>query len=145
LLIGLLATDPGQLRSLPNVIFTGPKPYQSLPSWTKAFDAAIIPYRLTHHTPQANPLKLREYLASGKPVISVPNAEIRRFADHVYLADTREEFLNAVERALAEDSDARRRARMAAVAGLTWDARFHDVIRIVGRELNRKHHRNPMH
>jgi glycosyltransferase involved in cell wall biosynthesis len=138
LIIGFAAADPGDLKNLPNVILAGPKPYRTLPQWAKVFHAAIIPYRHTQQVENANPLKLREYLATGKPVVAVPTPEIQRFADHIYLADTREDFLRMLERAMEEDSEDRRNSRMAAVAGLSWDARFREVARIVERELDRK-------
>ena len=88
---------------MPNVMFAGPQPYESLPEWAKAFDVAIIPYRLTHQVLHANPLKLREYLATGKPVVTVSTPAIRQFAGYVHVAESQEQFLNGIERALAEE------------------------------------------
>ncbi len=76
MLVGHAAVDVAHLAALPNVRLAGAQPYESLPTWAKAFDAAIIPYRRTRQTENANPLKLREYLATGKPVVSVRNPEI---------------------------------------------------------------------
>lgn len=128
LLVGHAAADVGELAALANVHLVGAQPYSSLPAWAKAFDAAIIPYRLNRQVANANPLKLREYLATGKPVVSVRNAEIEKFADHVHIADSREDFLAALERALADDSIEASHARQAAVADQTWDRRVDAVI-----------------
>ena len=89
LMIGRLATDPGRLRHLGNVVFAGPQPYAALPDWARAFDVAIIPYRLTRQVVNSAPLKLREYLATGKPIVSVSTPEIDRFAHCVRIARTR--------------------------------------------------------
>src|SRR4029450_8258323 len=74
LLTGHAAVDVAALRALSNVQLIGAQPYHSLPAWAKAFDVAIIPYRMNRQVENANPLKLREYLACGKPVVSVRNA-----------------------------------------------------------------------
>ena len=126
---------------MPNVMFAGPQPYESLPEWAKAFDVAIIPYRLTHQVLHANPLKLREYLATGKPVVTVSTPAIRQFAGYVHVAESQEQFLNGIERALAEDSELDRVRRMQAVAGLSWDCRVEEVLRMVRAACRKTDHR----
>ncbi|KRA42329.1 glycosyltransferase [Pseudoxanthomonas sp. Root630] len=135
LLVGHAAADVSTLRALPNVRLAGPQPYATLPTWAKAFDAAIIPYRMNRQVANANPLKLREYLATGKPVVSTYNPEIAKFAQWVRIAEDREGFLAALEQALAEDSAAAADARVAAVAAQTWDRRVDDVLATVARAL----------
>jgi glycosyltransferase involved in cell wall biosynthesis len=134
-MIGRLAVDPGPLRGMPNVLFPGPQPYESLPRWAAAFDVAIIPYRLTRQVINSNPLKLREYLATGKPVVAVSAPEIDQFAPYVRIANTPEQFLAHVDDALTHDSPASRIARMRSVADMSWDARIDDVIDVVERRL----------
>lgn len=138
LLVGHAASDLGVLATLPNVRLAGAQPYASLPAWAKAFDVAIIPYRLNRQVANANPLKLREYLATGKPVVSVRNAEIEKFARWVRIADDREGFLAAIERALAEDAPAAALERRAAVADQTWDRRVEEVLAHVADALARR-------
>jgi glycosyltransferase involved in cell wall biosynthesis len=136
LLVGQVHTDVSALRALHNVHFAGAQPYASLPGWARAFDAAVIPYRLNRQVAHANPLKLREYLATGKPVVSVRNPEIEKFARWVRLADGREQFLAQLDAALAEDDPQAARERMAAVAGQDWDARVADVLVTVAAALD---------
>jgi len=131
LMIGRLAVDPGELGTLPNVTFTGPQPYEMLPRWAKAFDVAIIPYRLTYQVLNAAPLKLREYLATGKPVVAVSTPDIDQFADCVRIARDQETFLNEIEGALRGDSTEAQRKRLAAVGDMSWDARAEKVFQIV--------------
>jgi len=135
LMIGRLAVDPGSLKDLPNVVFAGPQPYRSLAQWARAFDVAIIPYKPTRQVMNSNPLKLREYLATGKPVVAVPIPETSRFADCVRIASGVDEFLRAIEEALASDSPADARRRMAAVANMSWDTRVNEVLAIVESRL----------
>jgi len=140
LLVGHAAVDVSRLAALPNVRLAGAQPYASLPSWAKAFDAAIIPYRRTRQTDNANPLKLREYLATGKPVVSVRNPEIEKFAAWVEIADDREAFLAALERAISEDDPGRQAARMAAVADQTWDRRVAAIVQSTADAMTRRGH-----
>lgn len=135
LLVGHAAIDVSSLRALANVKLVGAQPYRDLPAWAKAFDVAIIPYRRNRQVENANPLKLREYLATGKPVVSVSNAEIDKFARWVHIAANREEFLSALEKALREDSASAAAERVAAVADQTWDRRVSEVIDEVATAL----------
>lgn len=137
LLVGHEATDLGNLRRLPNVHLPGAQPYAELPGWAKSFDAAIIPYRLNRQVANANPLKLREYLAAGKPVVSVRNPEIEKFAEWVRIADNRESFLQALDIAIDDNSAEACARRMAAVADQSWDRRVDEVVARVGAGLAR--------
>ena len=69
-----------------------------LPDYGSRFDVAIIPYRLTTARLNANPIKLREYLAMGKPIVSVSTPEIDKYADVVRIGRTPEEFLAHLDR-----------------------------------------------
>ena len=128
LLVGHVATEVSALRALSNVKLVGAQPYRDLPAWAKAFDVAIIPYRHNRQVENANPLKLREYLATGKPIVSVSNAEIDKFAQWVHIAEGRDMFLAALEKALHEDPPGAAAERMATVADQTWDNRVREVL-----------------
>lgn len=135
LLVGHAHVPIDGLRALPNVHLAGSQPYASLPSWSKAFDAAIIPYRLNRQVANANPLKLREYLAAGKAVVSVRNPEIEKFSQWVRLVDDREGFLAALDAAVLDQAPGVAEARIAAVADQTWDARVDAVLADVAARL----------
>ena len=137
LLVGQPFVDVSSLRALPNVTLVGPQPYESLPGWARAFDVAIIPYRLNQQVLNANPLKLREYLATGRPIVSVSNPEIERFSEFVRITAGREAFLDAIEQALAPEPPEAASARLASVASMTWDSRVADVLATVETHLAR--------
>jgi glycosyltransferase involved in cell wall biosynthesis len=135
LMVGHVSTDVGPLRGLPNVHLVGPQPYEALAGWAKAFDVAIIPYRMNRQVLNANPLKLREYLATGRPIVAVPNPEILKFAEHVRLAQDAGSFVSALDAAIAERDPVARSARIAAVADTTWEARVDQVLETLTRDL----------
>ena len=101
LLIGRVAVLEAQLPRRPNIRFIGKRPYESLPAYGKQFDVAVIPYRQTKFNFHANPLKLREYLAMGKPVVTVSTPETDKYADVVEIAHSREDFLAKLDLVLA--------------------------------------------
>ena len=128
LLVGHAATDISALRALPNVHFAGPQPYADLGRWSKAIDVALIPQRRTRWIANANPLKLREYLAAGRPVVSVRNPEIEKFSRWVRIADDHDAFLAAIDAALLDTGRDAAEARVAAVADQTWERRVDTVL-----------------
>jgi glycosyltransferase involved in cell wall biosynthesis len=128
LLLGRVAVDVSALQKLGNVIFPGPQPYGDLPSWAKAFDVAIYPGGQNEFVRNANPLKIREYLATGKPVVSVSSREVERFRGVVRIANTQEEFLREIDDALANDTAAAREERLKMVSTMSWDARVDEVM-----------------
>jgi len=93
LMIGEVKTDTAAVRNLPNVHFTGRRPYQSLPGYCKKFDIAVLPFVVKELTLAANPLKLREYLAAGLPVVATPLPEVQKLGDLIHAATTPQEFL----------------------------------------------------
>jgi len=136
--VGHASVDVGDLARLPNIKLVGPQPYESLPGWAKAFDVAIIPYRLNQQVLNANPLKLREYLATGKPIVSVPTPEVERFNSVVAVARSREGFLAAIQTALTDDSAALSAARMAVVSEMSWEHRALVSLGIAREALTRR-------
>ncbi len=83
----------------------------------------------------ANPLKLREYLATGKPVISTWTPEVEKFSDVVQIAKSHAEFLECIERSLKEDNEQARAARLASVQGSSWDSRVQSVLAQVNKQM----------
>ena len=130
-LIGEVQTDTSGLRELPNVHILGRRGYQSLPAYCKAFDVAILPFVVNELTVAANPLKLREYLAAGLPVVATPLPEVLKLKSLVRMAQTPEEFLKQIETLLAEG----RRGPDPAVSALmereSWDQKVEELSAIV--------------
>jgi glycosyltransferase involved in cell wall biosynthesis len=121
LLIGMASANTRELKSLPNVHLPGGQPYETLPRWAKAFDVTLIPYR-PWFAQHSSSLKVREYLACGKPVVTVSTPEIENYRSVVSIASTHEEFLTAIELALKTDSAEARRARQDVVRDSSWEA-----------------------
>jgi teichuronic acid biosynthesis glycosyltransferase TuaH len=121
-----------ELRKMPNVVFAGPRKITELPAFLQYFDCTIIPYRKNALTKSIYPLKINEYLAAGKPVISTNFSEdIKSFAAVAYIVDTQEEFLKEIDKAIQEDNINLKQARLMVAKENTWAVRikqFWDII-----------------
>ncbi len=129
IMIGRVAVDHPGAKGCANVHFLGRRDYADLPEYGRSFRAAIIPYHPTQQVQNANPLKLREYLAMGKPIVTVRTPEIEKFADVVRIADGREEFLVQLDDVMSTSERPEDIAkRMAAVAESGWNVRMKAVV-----------------
>ena len=125
-LLGKVVTDVSVLSSLPNVHFLGRKPYGELPSYCKAFDVALNPFRMNELTLNANPLKVREYLAAGLPVVSTPIPEVERLG-LCHIADGPAATIEAIDAALSSCETREERSRR--MAPESWEARLEEIRR----------------
>ncbi len=132
-LIGEAATDLSALRVRPNVHFLGRRPYASLPAYAAGFDLGIIPFRVNELTRAVNPIKLREYLAAGLPVVSTPLPEVMQYKRFVRVASTATDFVAACEAAIAGDSPIHVAQRRGAMRGESWNAKVEEVSVLVQR------------
>jgi glycosyltransferase involved in cell wall biosynthesis len=111
------------LLALPNVHHLGPVEWSQVPHYIKGFDVGLIPYLQDQNSEAISPLKLYDYLAAGLPVASVDIPAAREFDSYIQLADTPENFPQAVRAALADTAPERRQARRKIAAQHTWEAR----------------------
>jgi len=119
-LVGRIVSECSCLLAKKNVYALGQKPYELVPHYGKCFDVAIMPWRQNNWIKACNPIKLKEYLALGKPIVSTPFSELSKYKDVVYEAKTPAEFALCIEKALAEDSEVLVTARREKVSKATW-------------------------
>lgn len=125
-LFGRPQTDISALVAEPNIHYLGAKGYEELPGYLKALDVALIPFLVNDLTRDLNPIKLREYLAAGLPVVSTDLPAIRQYADNVSLALGADEFEAAIGALLENPPDPS--AQQAAVADASWESRVDAVL-----------------
>jgi len=109
------------LHSRPNVHFLGAKPTSELASYVQAFDVCLNPQAVNLLTVGNYPRKIDEYLALGKPVVATRTEAMRAFEQHTYLAESKEDYLTLIERALAEDTLSQQQRRREFAATHTWE------------------------
>ncbi len=111
-----------ELDRFSNIVFTGTQPYAVLPDIMRAFDVCMVPHLVTPFTESLNPIKLWEYLAAGKPIVSTNVAGFRDYPDLVSVADTSDDFVSLLALAPFESPDLPT-LRQQAVRQHTWDQR----------------------
>lgn len=120
------------LAAQPNVHRFPQLPYERVAQFMAACDVLIMPWNNNAWIRACNPVKLKEYLAVGRPVVSTPFVELRRYDGFVHVADDAAAFISAVRTALTSgDQRAHLRARVRAE---TWAAKAHSVLAAL-REL----------
>jgi len=125
-----------EIESLPNVHFLPPVSYDDLPGYAAGFDVCVLPWNTeVPFTSYGSAIKVREYLATGKPVVISPLPEYESMSDVLRIARSREQFLELVEDALREEGPEKARARQDAVRTGTWDARAEWVSELIEAKL----------
>ncbi len=124
------------LNSHKNVYMTGATPYREIPDWMRAFDVCIVPHLVTAFTESLNPIKLWEYLAAGKPIVSTRVAGFRDYPGLVRLADGADGFAREVHLALGEPP-ALVEARQTEARGHSWSRRVDQIETVIQSCLTR--------
>jgi len=128
-----------EIEGLPNTHFLPPVPYAELPNYAAGFDVCVLPWETEQSfTSYGSAIKVREYLATGKPVVIAPLPEYEPMSDVLRIARSRDDFLRLVEEALREDDPLAGERRQAAVASGTWEARAAWVGDLIEKVLGAK-------
>lgn len=138
LLVGPVQTDLTSLLQHNNVVSLGPQAYDRIPAIMDACDICLIPFKVNQLTSSVNPIKLYEYLALGKPVVSANLPELGPYREWCYLAEGWEAFVAGIGEALAElqaEPGPRRETRRRIAAENSWERRAAEIGRILAAHL----------
>lgn len=108
-----------QLKGVKNVYFLGPRNYDVLKYYARACDVLTIPFLVNDITRATSPVKVFEYMAMHKPVVTTDMNECRKYSS-VLIGKTHEEFIALLDKALTMKNDP------AYLALLDKDARDND-------------------
>lgn len=122
------------LRRLSNVFLLGSQARESLPNYIKGFDVCTMCYRQHGWANSVYPLKLHEYLASGKPCVGSGLVSLREFSEVVQIAETPQEWLEAIQSAIV-DKDPKRSERRVQVA---YENRLETRIDMIEKAIEQK-------
>ena len=119
--------DAAGLTRLPNVHVLGPRRYQDLPDYLAQFDVATIPFLLNEVTESTSPIKLFEYMAGGRSIVTTDLRECRKY-ESVLIAHSTAEYIELVDRAIALGTDPAYRAKMRTEAQAnSWHQRAEEL------------------
>jgi len=158
ILIGKADVDVTRLQGVPNIQLLGPKPFSELPAYIAGFTVGIIPFVVNDLTRSVNPIKLREMLSVGCPVVSTDLPEVARYEvardagdqtrDHrpqtkdqreentphpaVQVAHNHDEFVAMISRVLENPfSQEERKAVSDSMSGETWTAKVGELLALI--------------
>jgi glycosyltransferase involved in cell wall biosynthesis len=134
--VGPLDSSTTAISCLPNVRLIGQQPHRDLVHYIRTFEVGIVPYVKTPQTRTVVPVKINEYLAVGRPVVSTDLGAVLEFnQEHGVLITAENQplpFLNAIERALdtAQDPDLVSR-RLKVAAQYDWRRRLESMSELI--------------
>ncbi len=96
--------DESEINKVKNIRYIGPKEYNSLPYYAKEFDVCTIPFLINEITQATSPLKLFEYMALGKPIVTTAMHECKKYKS-VLIAENKEDFVEKLNEALKLKND----------------------------------------
>nr|WP_086940423.1 glycosyltransferase [Thaumasiovibrio occultus] len=137
--VGRRDCDVSELANCDNITLLPAVPHTQLPSYVQHWDAAIMPFICNKQIWACNPLKLREYLATGCPVISSDFPSAQRYPSHVSIARNLAEWLEAIDafcQLTPQHRSQFRKSAQCAVADESWDKRAADVISLINNKLS---------
>jgi hypothetical protein len=121
---------PARVKGIPNVHFLGKRRFDELPAYVKGFDVCYMPYLQGEWSRHAFPTKTFEYLATGRTVVTVTIPALEDLRHVISMADGRDEFIQALERALDEGEE-KAKERVALARRNTWDERVRETIAVI--------------
>jgi glycosyltransferase involved in cell wall biosynthesis len=126
-----------ELSRRPNVRFLGSKTVQQLARYPQHFDVCLMPYRRDGYTRYIYPLKLHEYLASGRPVVGAPIESLLPFRDLVRLPETPDQWSAAIADSLglAANSKAQSAKRQALALQHDWNVLVRQIAETLALRL----------
>jgi glycosyltransferase involved in cell wall biosynthesis len=133
LFVGPIVVPPESIAKLKQrAHLVGPKPYSRLPEYIGTFDACMTPHLVDEFTESLDPLKLYEYMSTGKPIVSTPCAGFRDVEDMISIASTADDFCQAIKRELQEPNGERSRRRVEWARQHSWRSRVDEIERVLG-------------
>ena len=123
------------IRKYDNLHLLPQVPYPQLPSYLKAADVLIIPYHMNDYTRCVFPLKFFEFLATGKPVVSMALPSLKQYEGIVSVTETYQGFMRAVDEAV-KMPDIKQAQRLELARENTWESRLKEISDLIEEKLS---------
>lgn len=130
-LIGDASYPMERLTRHPNVHWLGFRRYEDIPAYGSGFDVALMPWADNPWIWHSNPIKLKEYLALGLPIVSTDFAEVAHYSDRVRVGRDAGEFIALIRRCLVEGGPQSPAELRASVLPASWRARAHALTELI--------------
>lgn len=120
-----------KIINLANVHFFGRRDYELLPGYLKAFSVCVLPFKVNPLMCNTSPLKLYEYLATGKPIVSTDIPEAHRFGKLVRVSEDYGKFESHLSEAINENNNILTNLRLNIARENSWDERAKEIFSII--------------
>jgi len=127
--------DYSELARMNNVYFLGRMPYTKIPQLCACFDVCMLQWKMSEWIKCCNPLKMFEYMASGKPIVSVPFKEAMQYSEIISIAHNKEQFANAIQWELRNDTPERARERIEIARQHSWDKHVEKISELIEKAI----------
>lgn len=127
-----------ELLKMPNIIYLGEIAYLEVPPFIQSLDVCLIPHLDSPYSRTMSPLKLYQYLGSGRPIVSTAVAGVERFKEIISVASNQEDYLVRIDETLKEIGEENKRKRIAAAKEETWEKRTESIWSYVIKEIQNK-------
>jgi glycosyltransferase involved in cell wall biosynthesis len=128
----VVKVDPRELPRHANIRWLGQQQYDDLPTFTKKFDVCLMPFAINKATEYINPTKTLEYMATAKPIVSTPVADVvRNFTPIVAVADSLDEYVAAVRDALETPNPELRQLGLEKTLAASWEGITNEMTRLM--------------
>lgn len=141
-LIGLSTLDISDITSLSNVHYLGFRPYPEIPKLGASFDVGIMPWLQNAWIDYCNPVKLKEYLALGIPIVTTPIPQAEEYPGLLSIARTPHEFVEAIQASVMLNDERLRLLRQKAVENDSWQCKAAKVLELANT-IARRHQVSP--
>ncbi len=132
---GLGDVEKKGFLKMPGVDYRGEVSHADLPGTLAGVDAFVLPYRINALTRAISPAKTYECLATGRPVVAAPLPAMRDLGEHIYLAQSPEDYVRALRGLRETETQERVRARIERARENSWEARFAELEEALWRAL----------
>jgi len=124
-----------KLKTLPNVYLLGRKSYAEIPMYIQQFDVAIVAHHSDRFIKSTDPMKIYEYLACGKPIVSTQASTVKELNKLISVTTDPKEFSEKIKDCLSDDKPSLQEARLAEAREQGWLKRVEKMIELIEQKL----------
>jgi len=124
-----------KLKVLPNVYLLGRKSYAEIPMYIQQFDVAIVAHKINNFIKSTDPMKIYEYLACGKPIVSTQESTVKELNEFIAVTDDYQKFSQKINDLLADDRQSLREERMELAKNNSWLKRTEKMLELIEEKL----------
>lgn len=128
--------DESKLTGLENVHLIGRIPYSHSPDYINQFAVGIVPHQAAGFVKTMNPMKIYEYLACGKPIVSTQMFGFDALSEFIQITDSYEEFHQLINQEILQDNEIMKQKRQEAAKRNSWQSRYNTMWQIIKSKLD---------